>query len=64
MEQTIKCPICGNPYKTYSHTVADQSACPSCVRKVERKFDEEQAKKIEKIRKNYPPLSFAETNNE
>ena len=32
MEQTIKCRICGNPYKVYSHTVADQSACPRCVK--------------------------------
>jgi hypothetical protein len=33
MEQTVKCPICGEPYKVYSHTVADQSACPKCVAK-------------------------------
>jgi len=33
MEQTIKCPICGEPYKVYSHTVNDQSACPKCVTK-------------------------------
>jgi len=37
MEQTVKCPICGDPYKVYSHTVADQSACPDCVRKAESK---------------------------
>jgi endogenous inhibitor of DNA gyrase (YacG/DUF329 family) len=30
---TAKCPICGEPYQWYSHTVADQSACPKCVRK-------------------------------
>ena len=30
-EQTVKCPICGRPYKVYSHTVMDQSACPRCV---------------------------------
>lgn len=33
MEATMKCPICGEPYKTYSHTVADQTACPKCVSK-------------------------------
>ena len=31
MKGTVKCPICGKPYKWYSHTVADQSACPKCV---------------------------------
>ena len=31
MNGTVKCPICGKPYKWYSHTVADQSACPKCV---------------------------------
>lgn len=36
MTGTIKCPICGRPYKWYSHTVLDQSACPSCVAEAER----------------------------
>ena len=35
MNGTLKCPICGEPYKWYSHTVADQSACPKCVAKAE-----------------------------
>ena len=35
MEQTIKCKICGHPYKVYSHTVEDQSACPICIRQAE-----------------------------
>lgn len=30
-ERTIKCPICGKPYKVYAFSAADQSACPSCV---------------------------------
>ena len=34
-EQTVKCPICSSPYKFYAFTVADQSACPSCVRRAE-----------------------------
>jgi endogenous inhibitor of DNA gyrase (YacG/DUF329 family) len=34
---TVKCPICGEPYKIYMHTTADQSACPDCVRKAEEK---------------------------
>ncbi len=38
MEQTVKCPICGKPYKVYSHTVADQSACSRCVEKAEKKI--------------------------
>lgn len=35
MNGTVKCPICGKPYKWYSHTTADQSACPKCVREAE-----------------------------
>ena len=34
---TRKCPICEEPYKVYDYTVADQSACPDCVRKAENK---------------------------
>lgn len=30
MERTVKCPICGKPYVTYSHYVGDQSACLDC----------------------------------
>lgn len=37
MEQTMKCPICGDPYKVYNMTVADQSACLDCVRKANQK---------------------------
>jgi hypothetical protein len=29
-EQTVKCPICGRPYVTYSHYAGDRSACPEC----------------------------------
>jgi ribosomal protein S27E len=29
-EQTVKCPICGEPYVFYSHYAGDQSACPAC----------------------------------
>jgi len=35
MEQTVKCALCGSPYKGYSHTVADQSACQRCIRRAE-----------------------------
>ena len=31
----VKCPICGDPYKFYLFSVADQSACPKCVKKAE-----------------------------
>lgn len=27
---TLKCPICGDPYKVYSHFAGDQSACGKC----------------------------------
>ncbi len=30
MEQTVKCPICGEPYVFYAFYAGDQSACPSC----------------------------------
>lgn len=42
LDRTVKCPICGEPYKTYSHTVADQSACPDCVNKAEKKIRSKQ----------------------
>lgn len=29
-EQTIKCKICGQPYKVYSFYAGDQSACKTC----------------------------------
>lgn len=42
-EQTVKCEICGDPYKFYPFYAGDQSACPKCRRKAERnmrkKFD-------------------------
>lgn len=34
-EQTLKCPICGKPYKVYAFYAGDQSACQECVRKAE-----------------------------
>lgn len=36
-ERTVKCPICGEPYKVYDYYVGDQSACPQCRRKAEDK---------------------------
>ena len=38
-EKTVKCPICGEPYKFYPFSAADQSACQDCVRKAERKMN-------------------------
>jgi len=32
-ERTAKCPVCGEPYKVYSHMAGDQSACPQCREK-------------------------------
>lgn len=29
-EQTLKCPICGEPYVFYMFSSGDQSACPDC----------------------------------
>lgn len=39
-EQTVKCRICGEPYKFYWFSAADQSACPDCVAKAEKKSSE------------------------
>ena len=33
---TVKCPICGRPYKFYPFSAADQSACPKCVAEAEQ----------------------------
>ena len=35
-EQTLRCPICGEPYTVYSHYAGDQSACPTCRAKARR----------------------------
>lgn len=35
-EITVKCPICGDPYKIYPFFAGDQSACPSCVARAEK----------------------------
>lgn len=32
---TVKCPICGRPYKFMPFSAADQSACPKCVQEAE-----------------------------
>lgn len=32
-EQTVKCPICNQPYKVYAHYSGDQSACQDCQTK-------------------------------
>jgi endogenous inhibitor of DNA gyrase (YacG/DUF329 family) len=34
-EQTVKCPVCGRPYKFYAFMAGDQSACPACVKAAE-----------------------------
>jgi hypothetical protein len=34
---TRKCPICGDPYKVMPYFAGDQSACPDCVYKAEKK---------------------------
>lgn len=36
LDRTIKCGICGRPYKFYAFSAADQSACRSCVREAEQ----------------------------
>lgn len=33
--KTVKCPLCGKPYKFFSFLARDQSACPKCVKEAE-----------------------------
>ena len=47
-EQTVKCPICGEPYKVYPNYSGDQSACESCRWKAERKVKAERFEPITK----------------
>ena len=35
-DQTVKCPICGRPYKVMMFYAGDQSACPSCRAEADR----------------------------
>ena len=35
-EQTVKCPICSEPYVFYAYSAADQTACPTCVAKARK----------------------------
>ena len=36
-KQTVKCPICGEPYTFYAYSAADQSACSDCIAKAKEK---------------------------
>jgi len=36
LDKTVKCPICGKPYKLMAFYAGDQSACHACVREAER----------------------------
>ena len=36
-EQTIRCPICGQPYTFYPFKAGDQTACPKCIWKAKGK---------------------------
>jgi len=53
MQGTIKCPICGKPYKWYSMTTADQTACPECVQEAERAVRRKSNEQEERRRRRY-----------
>lgn len=36
-EQTVKCPICGEPYHVMAFYAGNQSACPQCIAKANEK---------------------------
>lgn len=38
MDKTVKCPICKDPYKITPFYSGDQSACPECRAKADRKI--------------------------
>lgn len=42
LDRTIKCPHCGELYKAYTFSAADQSACPSCVQKADSNMNRKQ----------------------
>lgn len=42
LDQTAKCPICGEPYVVFAMYVGDQSACPDCRRKALEKMGNKQ----------------------
>ena len=41
--RTVKCKVCGEPYKVYAFSAADQSACPTCVQRAERNMERQPA---------------------
>lgn len=56
IDQTLKCRICGSPYKFYSMKVGDQSACPRCVAEAERRYSSptpEEEAKYDRRRRRY-----------
>lgn len=48
MEQTIRCPICGDPHKVFAFYAGDQSACQDCIAKAERKRKKEWQLEVDK----------------
>ena len=47
-ERTVRCGICGDPYKVYLYYAGDQSACPACVKKAEDKMRKDREADISK----------------
>ena len=48
-EQTVRCPICGEPYVFYAYSAADQSACPKCITKARENMGGKYTSKLQKI---------------
>ncbi len=53
LTETIKCRICGKPYKVSGYTVIDQSACPECVRAAETGVERESTPAERTARKHH-----------
>lgn len=50
LDKTVKCHICGAPYKFYAFSAADQSACPACVEEAERSMNRPSDEEMERRR--------------
>lgn len=53
LDKTVKCSICGKPYKFMAFYAGDQSACPACVREAEKAVARPSNDREEKRRREF-----------
>ncbi len=51
MDETVKCRICGKPYKFFVFYAGDQSACPDCRSAAKRGIERESSPDEDRRRK-------------